>query len=321
MTATGVRRQARAKAASAAPPAVPSHPPAVPSRPSREHPRGTAPLEILFDRGPAPGPGDDTRGLTPELAERYGGDLRIGLRSDRPVVVANFVETLDGVDAHDDAGRTGGGEVSGFSPTDRFVMGLLRALADVVLVGAATVRASSRGRWTPDAVVPDAASAFERLRAELGLPPQPTTLIVTATGELDPDQRVFHDPAAPVVVAAPPRGFDRLRGLGLPAHVRLEPLGAEATAVDLLAVARWLGARLVTCEGGPRLIAQLIGGRALDELFLTLAPQLVGRDASVHRLGLVEGLALWPGTPTWLDLRSVRRAGDHLLLRYAFERG
>ncbi|HEY3522648.1 MAG TPA: dihydrofolate reductase family protein [Candidatus Limnocylindrales bacterium] len=291
-------------------------PPSAPLLPSRERPRGTAPLETLFDLGPASG--DDGRGLTPELAARYGGDLRIALRSDRPVVVANFVETLDGAAALDTKGRTGGGEVSGFSPTDRFVMGLLRALADVVLVGAGTVRSSSRGRWTPDAVAPDAAPAFGRLRAELGLPPQPTTLIVTATGELDPDQRVFHDPAAPVVVAAPPRGFDRLRGIGLPDHVRLEPLGAAASASDLLAVAVWLGARLVTCEGGPSLIAQLIGAGALDELFLTLAPQLVGRDPGHPRLGLVEGLALWPAEPTWLDLRSVRRTGDHLLLRYSF---
>lgn len=292
-------------------------PSAGPSLPSREEPRGTAPLETLFDLGPVER--GDVRGLTAELAARYGGDLRIGLRTDRPTVVANFVETLDGVAALDAEGRTGGGEVSGFSPTDRFVMGLLRALADVVLVGAGTVRASSRGRWTPDAVAPDAAPAFGRLRADLGLPAQPTTLIVTASGALDPDQRVFHDPSAPVVVASPPRGFDRLRRIGLPAHVRLEPLGADSTSQDLLAVATWLGARLVTCEGGPRLIGQLVGTGALDELFLTLAPQLVGRDARDPRLGLVEGLSLWPAAPTWLDLRSVRRAGDHLLLRYVFE--
>ena len=53
----------------------------------------------------------------------------------------------------------------------------------------------------------------------------------------------------------------------------------------------------------------------LDDLFLTVAPQLVGRDGD-ERLGLVEGLALDPAAARWLRLDDVRRSGDHLFLRY-----
>lgn len=285
--------------------------------PTRDRPRGAGPIETLLDektdilaavRG----------GLPPDLAERYGGDLAIPLRADRPTVVANFVETLDGVVALDDAGRTGGGEVSGFSPTDRFVMGLLRALADVVLVGAATVRASDRGRWTPRAVSPADAPAYADLRARLGLGPNPTTLIASATGRLDPGHPVFHDPSAPVVVAGPEAGLAPLRG-ALPDHVRFAAVPDGSAASGLVDVAVDLGARLVVTEGGPHLIGRLVADALVDELFLTLAPQLAGRDEGSPRLALLEGAALWPDSPRWLGLRSVRRAGDHLFLRYVAE--
>lgn len=287
--------------------------------PSRARPRGAQPLERLFDTLVATG-GPVRGGLTRELAARYDGDLSIPVRGDRPTVLANFVETLDGIVALDRAGRTGGGDVSGFSPTDRFVMGLLRALADVVLVGAGTIRSSERGAWTAGAVFPDAAAAYATLRADLGLPPTPTTLIATLTGDLDPRHPVFADPRQPVVVAGPAPAVDRL-GRRLPAHVALEPLAnaGRAGAPDLIDLAGRLGARVVLCEGGPHLLGDLAAADRLDELFLTVAPQVVGRGVPDGRLGLVEGVDLWPDHPRWARLRSARRAGDHLFLRYRFE--
>jgi riboflavin biosynthesis pyrimidine reductase len=75
-----------------------------------------------------------------------------------------------------------------------------------------------------------------------------------------------------------------------------------------------LGARLALCEGGPHLLAELVADDLVDELFLTIAPQLVGRDGD--RLGLVEGLSLRPADARWQDLVSARRSADHLFLRY-----
>jgi riboflavin biosynthesis pyrimidine reductase len=53
----------------------------------------------------------------------------------------------------------------------------------------------------------------------------------------------------------------------------------------------------------------------LDELFLTVAPQIVGHGSG-DRLGLVEGIALPPSDAPWFELASVRRSADHLFIRY-----
>ena len=74
--------------------------------------------------------------------------------------VANFVATLDGVVAFDTDESSGGGEISGFFDPDRFVMGLLRAMADVVLVGAGTVRSAPTHEWTARRVHPASAALY-----------------------------------------------------------------------------------------------------------------------------------------------------------------
>jgi riboflavin biosynthesis pyrimidine reductase len=252
-----------------------------------------------------------------ELERRYGGRLSIPLRSDRPTVVANFVSTLDGFVALGRGDLTGGGLISGFHEPDRFVMGLLRSLADVVVVGSGTVRGSTDHRWTPAYIHPPSAAAFARWRGAMGLAPHPTTVIVTGSGDLPAHHGGLTDPSLPIVVATTREGAARLRGIGVPGHVRIEPVGSGrvVSSSDLLALGRDLGARLILTEGGPHVLGELVGADVLDELFLTLSPQLVGRSGG-ERLGLVEGLALAPDTARWHELVSIRRSGDHLLLRY-----
>ncbi|MHB8400231.1 MAG: dihydrofolate reductase family protein [Candidatus Limnocylindrales bacterium] len=252
------------------------------------------------------------------LRDRYGGELTIPLHPDRPTIVANFVETLDGVVALDRSGGAGGGEISGFFEPDRFVMALLRALADVVLVGAGTVRAAPDHRWSADHVHPGSASVTAAWRRALGLEPQPTTVVVTGAGNLDPHHPGLSATAVPVVVATTAAGAARLAGSGLPPAVRVEVLGeaGHVAAGPLLGLLVRLGARLVLCEGGPHLFAGLLAAGLGDELFLTLAPQLLGRSGTVGRLALVEGHAFAASVAPWATLHSARRAGDHLFLRY-----
>ena len=289
--------------------------------PTRSDPRGDEPLTTLLE-APISRWTDARGGLTPALGARYDGDLRIPLHAGRPTVVANFAETLDGVVAMDARGRTGGGEISGFSPTDRFLMGLLRALADVVLVGGSVARRSRNVARTPGAVAPDAATALAELRSSLGLPPHPTTLILTASGDLDPTLPGFAGRDAPVVIAAPDAVANRLRRAGFGRNVTVEALpgdGSVAAPDAAIEIAGRLGARLVVSEAGPRILGDLLRAGRVDELFLTLAPQLAGRGPGEARLGLVEGAPLWPALPTWARLASVRRGGDHLYLRYQLE--
>jgi riboflavin biosynthesis pyrimidine reductase len=74
---------------------------------------------------------------------------------------------------------------------------------------------------------------------------------------------------------------------------------------------------LVLLEAGPRLTADFLAARIVDELFLTLSPQIAGRDDTSHRPGLAAGHIFAPADPLWGTLVDVRRAGSHLFLRYA----
>jgi riboflavin biosynthesis pyrimidine reductase len=252
-----------------------------------------------------------------ELAGRLGGELRIPLRADRPTFVANFVSTLDGVVALGSGELSGGGLISGFHEPDRFVMALLRAAADIVLVGAGTLRESTNQRWIPDHLEPALGPAFREWRRTMGLAPRPTTVIVSGSGEVPVRHPALVDPAIPVVVGTSPGGVARLHERGLAPHVAVESIGTgeHLSGDDVLGLVSCLGGRLVLSEGGPRLLGELVKADLLDELFLTVAPQLVGRDGP-RRPGLVEGVALPPGGAPWHDLVSVRRSANHLFLRY-----
>jgi riboflavin biosynthesis pyrimidine reductase len=282
------------------------------------------PLESLWE---APEPSTaplDRRGglLPPALAGRFPGKLTIDLREERPTIVANFVSSLDGVVAMGaGVAGAGGGEISGFSESDRFMMALLRGLADVIVVGAGTVRSGRRHVWTAAHLQPALADEFAAWRAEMGLAPEPSTIVVTATGDLDAAHAGLNAPDVPVIVATTTVGADRLSNLPLSFNVRVEVVGDEARipAGAILEVIRGTGARLALCEGGPHLFGELLTARLVDELFLTLAPQAVGRDATARRLGLVEGTSFGEGRGRWASLAAVRRAGDDLFLRYRFE--
>ncbi|MGA3057087.1 MAG: dihydrofolate reductase family protein [Candidatus Limnocylindrales bacterium] len=282
-------------------------------------------LEPLWRAAAGGGAGlGDLRGgrLPPGLADRFEGGLTIELRPDRPTIVANFVSTLDGAVALGPGEPTaGGGEISGFSEADRFMMSLLRGLADVVIVGAGTVRVGRKHVWTARHVEPALAGAFAAWRSELRLAPQPTTIVVTASGNLEATHAGLNDPEVPVIVATTAAGADRLAKLPLAPHVLVQIAGGGTRVAvgALLEIVRDTGARVALCEGGPHLFGELLGARLIDELFLTMAPQVVGRDAAARRLALVEGMSFGDGRGRWANLTWVRRAGDDLFLRYRFE--
>ena len=161
------------------------------------------------------------RALPPDLARRYGADLAIALRADRPTIVSNFVSTIDGVVAFDTEGRTGGREVSGASEPDRFLMGLLRATADAVLDRRRhrPLRATIAGR--PAYIYPPSAEAYAAWRrAARARRPQPTTVIVSASGSIDPGHPGLHDPGVPVVIVTTDARCQPTAGRGSAGHGR-----------------------------------------------------------------------------------------------------
>src|SRR5215470_14631091 len=97
--------------------------------------------------------------LPPELSRIYGS-FRLPGSGHRPHVLTNAVTTLDGVVSLDVDGHASGGDISGRNGHDRLVMGLLRAVADVIVVGAGTLRVDRETVWTAEEIFPDLAEEF-----------------------------------------------------------------------------------------------------------------------------------------------------------------
>jgi len=272
-----------------------------------------SPFETLYDHPH----GHDIPLPTP-LDQIYG---RFSLPKvvDRTYVISNFVTTLDGVVSLNAPGQSGGSEISGNNQHDRLLMGILRAVADSVVVGAGTLRAVPRHVWTSEHIYPALVPAYRQLRHWLGKAEAPLNVIVSGSGEVDLRLPVFQTPKIATLIVTTKRGDHLLHRHEIPPSVGIVSDGAEnavtPTAV-LKAIEKAIGRGVVLIEGGPHLLGDFLADRVLDELFLTLAPQIAGRDHTVERPGLVSGHCFAPGDPRWLKLTDVRRANDHLFLRY-----
>ncbi len=246
------------------------------------------------------------------LEERYGGPLRFP--AERTHVLANFVSTLDGVVSFGLPGKAHAGLISAGHPADRFVLALLRAAADAVIVGAGTLRQERESVWTPESVFPAAAIEFAALRAALRKPERPLTVFATASGDLDLSLPALAA-GSPVLLLTSEAGARRLAGA--PAHLRVRALSA-GTAEEMVRIsAQESGGRLILTEGGPTILGQFLRERVLDELFLTIAPRIAGRSENERRLGLVEHAAFAPEDAPEARLLSVKAADGYLFLRSA----
>ncbi|MEE3276086.1 MAG: pyrimidine reductase family protein [Actinomycetota bacterium] len=217
----------------------------------------------------------------------------------RPWVLVNMVASVDGATAVD--GRSGplGSEA------DRRLLGVLRGLADVVLVGAGTVRAESYGPPRTPVV-----EVGER-RADRGQAVRPRLAVVSGRADLDPSAALFAnrdpDDPPPLVYTSTDVPSDRLVGLSGVAEVVATDGAPEVSAV--IANLHDRGVGIVLCEGGPSLVAQLSSAGLVDELCLSVSPLIVGNGS-----GLLAGAPL--PTPAPLRLVHVLTADDFLFCRY-----
>jgi 5-amino-6-(5-phosphoribosylamino)uracil reductase len=218
-------------------------------------------MELLFPRS-AP---------DVELAELYVDDGRV--RADRPYVFANMIASTDG--AASLAGRAGGLG----SERDQQLLRFLRAQAQIVLVGAETVRAE---RYGPSSV------------------PGQRIAVLTRSLDLDLSSKLFTSGGAIIVTTT-----------DAPAVPDSVPVVRAGTgSVDLRAALVALDVPTVLTEGGPAVINQLIAAGLLDELDLTVAPKLVGGDAKRVGGGRT------PAAPVDLALAHVAHEDGFLFLRY-----
>ena len=272
------------------------------------------PLQTLFEA-----PGSPPPWPLPEALSQLYGSLSFSPRPDGPLVLGNFVSTLDGVVSLA-SGQSGGAAISGHSQQDLMLMGLLRAVADVVIEGAGTLRAAPKSILTAAHVYPALAEAYAEFRQRLGKAAQPLNVIVSESGDLDLSLRLFQSGEVPVLILTGNKGAERLATAGLPPKVKLEVVAGEERleGAALIAAMDLSPGTVVVAEGGPHLLGALLKGHCLHELFLTLAPQVAGRDGIAQRPGFVAGQLLAPEDPRWGSLVGVKKGGEHLFLRYKF---
>jgi len=231
------------------------------------------------------------------------GDLGLAARAhgERPWVVTNFATTTDGRATID--GRSGPIGDDG----DMEIFRRLRTQVDALLIGTRTIGIERYGRAVRR---PELRAA----REALGLSPEPLVATVSRSGELPLDIPLFQEPEAHVVVFAPPEAS----APDCPACVTLVQLDpAELTLTSALRRLRAdHGVRALLCEGGPTLMGALLHEGLVDELFLTLAPQLAGGGTGPT---MSSGPAL--GDPARLELVWALERDASLYLRYAVRRG
>jgi len=192
-------------------------------------------------------------------------------------------------------------------------VGLLRACADVVVLGARTMLASPRGLWRPKGVYPAAADAFAELRARRGTGENPAVAIVTTGASLDHTHPVLEEGALVLTT----EGTAGALRTAVPAAAEVVAVNA-GDRVDVgraLETLRARGHGVILSEAGPTVFGQLLADGLVDELFVTISPLVAGR-ADPGRPALAEGVELLPGIRAESELASVRRGDDHLFLRY-----
>lgn len=218
--------------------------------------------------------------------------------ADRPRWVAmNMITSVDGevtIEGVSD-GLGGTGDLAGFRA--------LRSAVDVVLVGAGTARAE---RYGPAKVRAEARAA----RVERGQAPRPAIAVVSTSLDVDAIAgRVIEGGGTLFVVTSAASDPERRAALAAGGTTVLTAGDQEVDLVDALSQLDALGMSRVLVEGGPRLNRDLLAAGLVDELFVTIAPLLVG--------GGGPGVVAAPlDLPVALELREGRVHAGELLLRY-----
>jgi riboflavin biosynthesis pyrimidine reductase len=211
-----------------------------------------------------------------------------------PWLRVNFVSSVDGAATVD--GKSGGLGTD----ADHVVFDILRRLCDVVLVGSGTVKVEGYGAM----IVDDAAV---EARVARGLAPQPTFGIVTGSLDLDPSSEVFTKaPVRPLIfttrAATPKAGLADVADIVVCGEKTVDPKAMIEALVER-------GLSRIHCEGGPTLFGSLLAADVVDELAVTISPELVAGDSG--RIAKSEA-----ASPREMRLAGVLRSDDTLLLRY-----
>ena len=295
-----------------------------------ENPIPIRPFEVLFDHAePSP--------LQDAAYAPYGNFGFPAPPAERPWIYSNFVQSLDGITTL--LGKHGsGGEISQ-SREDRWLMDLLRAHADGLLMGMNTMleEQRSRGPESRGIVFQVADPRLRELRRRLGKGRERNIFVTRAVDLHLSRYKVFDGDIVEAAVLTSPAGAARLRAQSSHPHVAIVAAG-DGESFDLAQGIRKLreevGIEYLLCEGGPTLYGSLARADLVDEKFMTVSPVEVGQLVPPEQERLAGELSTSPllrptvfGGPgftrenlthwTWL---SCRKVGDHQFNRYRRKR-
>jgi len=281
-------------------------------------------FEILFDHG------ESSDRLDP-VYPPYG---KLGFPQpppDRPWIYSNFVQTLDGVVSL--LGKDASGAAISQSEEDRWLMDLLRAHADGILIGVGTLELETRlQRPRPRGPVFRIVERELRQLREKLHKKRECNIFVTGSGRLSlSNHAVFDGDKLDTIVITSEQGFHSLRSQRV-THPHVEIIIAGRDSIDLAEAMRILHKRFemryVLCEGGPMVHGAMLRAGLIDEKFLTISPfeagQMVPTDERIAGAPPLENvrpstmtgegfsgetMARW----TWL---SCRKCGDHQFHRF-----
>ena len=278
-------------------------------------------FQVLFDNG-EPGAVDDA------VFRPYG---KIGFpapASERIWVYANFVQSIDGITSL--LGRFGSGGFIAQSEEDRWLMDLLRAHADAVIMGINTLSFERLYMGNPGGPIFKIANPeMLELRQKLGRGKLKNMFVTNSANVQLADFRVFNTDLVDSYVVTTDAGACRLRAQKHPGVTIIE--AGKWPRVDLSLMVKKLheefGIRYLLCEGGPTFYGSMTRAGLIDEKFVTVAPVEVGQVAPPEQeMAEFDKTRLRPNTfggPgftkdtmtrwTWL---SCRRVGDHEFNRY-----
>lgn len=236
------------------------------------------------------------------MTEHFYTQLDFTTPRGRPLIACNMVMSLDGkVTA---GGRLEPGSIG--STFDLHTMHMIRSHFDAVLSGGNTVRQHPFYLGVP--------TELERIRLERGLAFQPLSIVLTGSGRVDAQTPLFTQAPRPPIIITSRAGAASLPGeLKAKAEVEILEEAAPANIAALLYAKH--GVRRLLVEGGPSVNYQFMQARLLDELFITLAPKLIGLRTDFT---LAMGDDLLP-QPEQAELLSIHQHGQELFLRYRFQ--
>lgn len=283
-------------------------------------------FEVLFDEAePSP--------LQDPALEPYGNFGFPSPPADRPWVYSNFVQSLDGIASL--LGEYASGQYISQSREDRWLMDLLRAYADGLLMGTGTLGDEKRlrGPQSRGIVFQVVDPAMKALRARLGKRRERNVFVTRGRNFDLAGYKVFDGDLVDTALVTSPAGEKRLRAQADERKVAVIAAG-EGETLDLQQAIRKLreelGIQYLLCEGGPTLYGSLARADLIDEKFVTISPVELGQMVppeqqrlpdeelipALTRPTIFGGAGFTLETMTHWRWMSCRKCDDHQFDRY-----